>query len=153
MLENVMQKMQACGIVDLIIAPSKWDDWSAHGGDEGLKRLFELADTYKVNLHLRKTFGDAARTGFKNHPTAKKKFLLIEEAYENPDDKEWISGMDSDFVSLFHEYQRARHPLKDGGLDKSTLKAYRGKILLLDAEYVDWTEIEADLKWIGNVAE
>ena len=153
MLEDVMQKMKACGIKDLIIAPSKWPDWSKYGGDKAMQRLFELADTHGIKLHLRKTFGQAARTGFKNHPTAKNEFYLIKGAYEDSDDEKWTSDRKSDFVSLFYDYQRARHPLKDGTLDKAKLKAYRGSILLLDSEYVDWAEIEADLEWIGRAAE
>lgn len=46
MLENILEKMQACGISDLIIAPSKWKDWSAYGGDESFPRLFKLANKH-----------------------------------------------------------------------------------------------------------
>lgn len=153
MLSDVMQKMNALGIEDLIIAPPRSTNWNEEFTDTALTELFESAATNNVILHLRKEFGGGNADGFDGHTASQANFFLIKGAYENDSYSSWTSSLNSKFVSLVYDIGSCYTPVSglsssDGNLLSSA--TYVGKTLLLDAEYLNWEEILDDLAFIGN---
>ena len=163
MLENVMQKMQGLGLPDLIFAPPNREDWNEEDVDAALRDFFAMADNYGITLHVRSLY---RIEGISNHPLAQKKFRLVRNVYDYDPWEHFrlelrqstVPSLDNEsavplspFVSVKRYFQRACHPIADFEPSKATdLHAFDGKILLLDPEYVDWPEIQADLDFIGN---
>lgn len=163
MLENVMRKMQGLGLTDLIFAPANRENWNEPDVDAALRDFFAMADHYGITLHVRSLF---RIDGISNHPLARKKFRLIRNAYDYdpwehfrpelrksavPSLTPQSSTPLSRFVSVKRYYRRANYPIAGFGPSRAAdLHAFDGKILLLDPEYVNWSEIQADLDYIGN---